>query len=236
MTPNVEELRQRLEVVRRTIDAACGRAGRAPGDVRLVAVGKTFAAAAVREAIAAGIADVGENYVQEARAKQIDVGRGEAAWHLIGGLQRNKVRVAVEVFDWIHTLDDVALAVALDRAAHGLGRRPRVLLQVNVAGEGTKRGMRPEDAATVAAAVARLPALDLRGLMTVPPYTDDPETARPWFRALRTLRDDLARRLGLPLPDLSMGMSGDYPTAIEEGATLVRIGRALFGPRPPRAG
>jgi hypothetical protein len=236
MTPNVEELRQRLEVVRRTIDAACGRAGRPAGDVRLVAVAKTFPAAAVRAAIAAGIADLGENYVQEARAKQLEIGRGRATWHLIGGLQRNKVRVAAEVFDWVHTIDDVAVAGALDRAAATLGHRTHVLLQVNVSGQGTKRGVRPDDAAALAAEVVRLPALDLCGLMTVPPYADDPETARPWFRALRSLRDDVARRLGHALPELSMGMSADFAIAIEEGATLVRVGRALFGPRPARAG
>jgi pyridoxal phosphate enzyme (YggS family) len=236
MTAEADDLRQRLAAVRRTIDAACARAGRSPDSVRLVAVGKTFSADAVGRAVAAGITDVGENYVQEGRAKQLEVGRGRATWHLIGGLQRNKVRIAAEVFDWIHTLDDVALAVALDRAVAPLGRRPRVLLQVNVAGEGTKRGVRPGDAATIAEAVVRLPSLDLCGLMTVPPYADDPETARPWFRALRSLRDDVARRLGHALPELSMGMSGDFATAIEEGATLVRVGRALFGPRPTRAG
>src|SRR5262249_22561343 len=152
-------------------------------------------------------------------------------WHLIGGLQRNKVRAAVRTFDRVHTIDGSALAAAVDVAARDAGRRLPVLVQVNVADEASKRGTGPSAAAELCEAVLRLPGRVLEGLMTIGPPVDDPEAARPGFRALRALRDDVARHVGVELPHLSMGMSDDFAVAVEEGATLVRLGRALFGAR-----
>jgi pyridoxal phosphate enzyme (YggS family) len=223
------ELEARLARVRATIVTAARRAGRDPSAVRIVAVTKTFPPDAVASALAAGLADVGENYVQEAAAKRAHVPTG--TWHLIGGLQRNKVRAAVRTFDRVHTLDGLALAAAVDAAAREAGRRMPVLVQVNVADEAGKRGTAPAAAAALCEAVLRLPGLVLDGLMTIGPAVDDPEAARPGFRALRALRDDVARRVGVELPHLSMGMSDDFAVAVEEGATLVRLGRVLFGAR-----
>lgn len=233
MSGDVEGLAARLGAVRATIAAAARRAGRDPGDVRIVAVTKTLPPDAVAAALAAGLADVGENYVQEAAAKRARVPGG--TWHLIGGLQRNKVRAAVRTFDRVHVVDGAPLAEALDMAAREAGRRLPVLVQVNVAAEATKRGTAPAAAGALCEAVLRLPGLALDGLMTIGPAVDDAEAARAGFRALRTLRDDVARRLGVELPHLSMGMSGDFAVAVEEGATLVRLGRVLFGARRPAA-
>jgi hypothetical protein len=188
-------------------------------------------AAVVGEAIAGGVADVGENYVQEAVEKRGAVGAG--TWHLIGHLQRNKVRAAVTAFTCVHTVDSPALAVALGQAAAATeDRRLDVLVQVNVAGDPGKHGVLPEATAAVCAAVLAQPALRLQGLMTIGAVVDTAEAARPCFRALRQLRDDVARGLGVELPHLSMGMSEDFVVAVEEGATLVRLGRVLFGARP----
>ena len=208
--------------------------GRDPASIRIVGVTKTLPPDTVRAALAAGIDDIGENYVQEARDKRRSVGEG-GIWHLIGGLQRNKVRVAAELFDWVHSLDSMPVAEALSAEADRLGRRIQVLIQVNVAGEASKRGIRPADIDGLAAGVARLGCLDLRGLMTVAPYSDDPEAARPHFRALHKARETAQNRLGVELPHLSMGMSGDFVIAVEEGATILRLGGALFGPRAPRS-
>lgn len=222
------DLRERLAAIRRRIDGAAARAGRDPGQVRLIAVTKTFGAAHVDAAIDAGLTDIGENRVQEARDKKPSVTR-RATWHLIGHLQSNKVREAVRLFDVIQTVDSPSLAEKLARAAREQGRRLRVLLQVNVGGEEQKSGVDPEAAQELAAAVAALPELALSGLMTVPPVAP-PETLRPLFRELRLLRDRL-----LPVHpaclELSMGMSDDFETAVEEGSTMVRLGRALFGER-----
>jgi pyridoxal phosphate enzyme (YggS family) len=223
------DLAARLAEIRATIATAARRAGRDPRDVRIVAVTKTFPPEAVSAALAAGLADVGENYVQEAAAKRARVPAG--TWHLIGGLQRNKVRAAVRTFDRLHTIDGPALAAAVDAAARDAGRRMPVLVQVNVGDEAGKRGTAPAAAVELCEAVLRLPGLALDGLMTIGPAVDDPEAARPGFRALRALRDDVARRVGVELPHLSMGMSDDFAVAVEEGATLVRLGRALFGAR-----
>jgi pyridoxal phosphate enzyme (YggS family) len=223
------DLDARLAAVRTTIAAAAERAGRDPRAVHVVAVTKTFPPDVVAAVLAAGLADVGENNVQEATAKRARVPGG--TWHLIGGLQRNKVRAAVRTFDRLHTVDGLALAAAVDAAARDAGRRLPVLVQVNLADEVTKRGTDRAAAADLCAAVLRLPGLALDGLMAIGPAVEDPEAARPGFRALRALRDDLARRLGVELPHLSMGMSDDFAVAVEEGATLVRLGRALFGPR-----
>jgi pyridoxal phosphate enzyme (YggS family) len=222
----------RLAGVRATIAEAARCAGRDPAGVTIVAVTKTLPPEAVERALAAGLADVGENYVQEAKAKRARVPGGR--WHLIGGLQRNKVRAAVATFDRLHTVDDLPVAVAVDAAARSAGRRMPVLLQVNAADDATKRGVAPDGALELCRAVMALPALAVDGLMTVGRLADDPETARPGFRTLREVRDHVAGRLGVELPHLSMGMSGDFGVAVEEGATLVRLGRVLFGVR--RAG
>jgi len=227
------DLAARLADVRATIAAAARRAGRDPAEVGVVAVTKTFPPEAVARAVAAGLADVGENYVQEAKAKRAHV--AGARWHLIGGLQRNKVRAAVATFDRVHTLDDAALAAALDAAARAAGRRLPVLVQVNVAGDAAKRGTDADGALDLCRTVLGLPGLALDGLMTIGPLVDDPAAARPGFRLLREIRDHVAERLGVELPHLSMGMSDDFAVAVEEGATLVRLGRVLFGARRPAA-
>ncbi len=209
---------------------ATDRAGRAPEDVRLVAVSKTFPAAAVRELVACGHSLFGENRVQEALEKIPEVGPGPR-WHLVGHLQRNKARHATGVFELIHSLDSLALAAELDRRAAAAGIRQAVLVQLNLAVEGTKSGIVESDLGRFLDATGGLPALDVRGLMTMPPPAEDGEDSRRWFARLRGLREEASRRLGRPLPELSMGMTGDFEVAIEEGATLIRVGRALFGQR-----
>ena len=212
-----------LQAVRARIAAACQRAGRASSEITLVAVTKTFPASAVSEAIAAGASDVGENRVQEARDKKPEV-RGGARWHLIGHLQSNKAKDAVKLFDVIQSVDSLALAEKIARAAEAIGKRQEVLLQINVGDETQKSGAPFDDAASIADAMRAMPALHLRGLMAIPPIGGAEET-RPYFRRLRELRDQLA------LEHLSMGMSEDFEAAIEEGATIVRVGRAIFGAR-----
>jgi hypothetical protein len=223
----------RLAGVRAAIVEAARRGGRDASAVTIVAVTKTFPPDAVTAAIAAGLRDVGENYVQEAKAKRARVGNGR--WHLIGGLQRNKVRAAVATFDRVHTVDGVDLARALAAGAAEAGRRLPVLVQVNVAGDAAKRGTGADEAIELCRTVLALPALALDGFMTIGRAADDPEAARPGFRCLREVRDHVAGRLGVELPHLSMGMSDDFAVAVEEGATLVRLGRALFGGRRPSA-
>ena len=224
----------RIAAARAEIAAAAGRAGRDPEAVRIVAVTKTLPPAAVDAALDGGIADIGENYVQEAVQKRSAVSRA-AAWHLIGGLQRNKVSVAVRTFDWVHTVDSDRLAVALAGAAASAGRRLPVLIQVNLSGAEGQRGAPPEAAETLARTIAGLSPLDLQGVMTIAPAAAAGEVRRAHFRQARELRDHVAQRLGVELPHLSMGMSDDFSLAVEEGATLVRLGRALFGPRGPRS-
>ncbi len=219
-----------LSKVRAAITAACQKAGRDPGSVRLIAVSKTVDLDRIRAAIAAGQDLFGENYLQEAKDK-IDVLGRQVGWHLVGHLQTNKAKPAVELFDLIHGVDRGKLARALDSAAARLGKVQDVLIQVNQGGEDTKSGVAPEAARELVQEVARLPHLRLLGLMTMPPWFADPEAARPYFRSLRELRDRLRSLSGLPLPELSMGMSGDFTVAVEEGATLVRVGTAIFGRR-----
>ncbi len=219
-----------LEAVRAAIAAAARRVGRDPGGVRLVAVSKTVDLERLREAVAAGQDLFGENYLQEAQAKIAALGPG-LKWHLVGHLQTNKAKGAVEMFDLIHSVDRLKLAQALDAAAARLGKIQDVLIQVNQGGEDTKSGVAPAAAAALVQEVARLPHLRPLGLMSMPPWFPDPEEARPYFRALRELRDRLRGLTGLPLAELSMGMSGDFEVAVEEGATLVRVGTAIFGRR-----
>jgi pyridoxal phosphate enzyme (YggS family) len=219
----VSDVAANVRAVRARIARAAERAGRDPATVRLIAVSKTQPPEAVRAAIAAGITDIGENYVQEAQAKRAAVGASAARWHLIGHLQRNKAARAVETFDCVQTVDSAPLGGALSRQAQALGRSLPILIEVHLGGEASKSGVEPEALPALLAAL-RLPGLAVEGLMTVPP-PGAPEQARPHFRALRAL----AERAGLL--QLSMGMSDDYDVAIEEGATMVRVGRAIFGAR-----
>ncbi|MFZ5587770.1 MAG: YggS family pyridoxal phosphate-dependent enzyme [Thermodesulfobacteriota bacterium] len=224
-------LAENLAAVRARMAAAAERAGRRPEDVRLVAVAKTQPPEAVRAALAAGQVVFGENYVQEAAAKIAQVGPGPR-WHFIGRLQTNKARQAADLFDAVQSLHSLKLAQALDRRAGELNKRIMVLIQVSLAGETQKSGCSPAEAPALAQAVADLPNLDLRGLMTLPPFFDQPEAARPYFAALRELAQELARDLPAgAMSELSMGMSGDFEAAIAEGATLVRVGAAIFGAR-----
>lgn len=224
------DVADRLERVRERVAAACARARRDPRTVRLVAVSKTIPAALVREAMAAGQTLFGENRVQEALAKIGETGPG-ARWHLIGRLQSNKARHAVGAFELIHGVDDRALATELNRRAAAKATTQAVLVQANLAAEPTKAGAGEAGLLPLVEEVGGLPHLELRGLMIIPPPEQDPERTRPWFRRLRELRDLASSRLGRPLPELSMGMTDDFEVAIEEGATLVRVGRAVFGER-----
>lgn len=222
------EIAGRLDAVRERIARACARARRRPDSVRLVLAGKTNPPQALRAAYAAGAREFGENYVREAIVKRAALADLEGLrWHLIGHLQTNKARAAVETFDLIHTLDRARLAAAIARL------RPAppmpMLIEVNLAGEPSKRGVAPDGAEALVEAARGL--VDLRGLMAVPPAGERPEAGRRWFAELRGLRDRLKTRSGLELAELSMGMTDDFESAIEEGATIVRVGRAVFGER-----
>ena len=221
-----------LNDVKARIVAACERAGRNPNDVEIIAVTKTHGAEVVKEAWDAGLRIVGENKVQEAAWKKPASVTGPM-WHLIGHLQSNKVRKALELFDFFHSVDSAALADRMNAIADDIGASPHVLLEVNVSGEKSKSGMRPEDVEpTVRHIMEACPRLTVEGLMTMAPFSENPEDARPYFRRLRELRDAVEKSLGVGLPRLSMGMSGDYEVAVEEGATWVRLGTVLFGERP----
>ena len=217
--------------VRERIARAAERAGRRPEEVRLVAVCKVVGAERVREAVAAGVTDLGENYVQEAAAKREEVGEG-ASWHLIGHLQRNKAARAAAILDMIQTVDSLRIAEAIGKHAEAAGKTVRALLQVNTSGEESKYGVEPEQVGSLLEAVAAVPGLRVEGLMTIGRWDPDPERARPEFRQLATLAGSLESRTGAEMKWLSMGMSHDFEVAIEEGANLVRIGTGIFGPRP----
>ena len=228
----MRELSEILNEVRGRIDAACRRVGRDPAEVEIVAVTKTHGAEVVAEAWNAGLAIVGENKVQEAAWKKPASMTGPS-WHLIGHLQSNKVRHALELFDFIHSVDSAKLADRINQVADEMGASPRILLEVNVSCEKSKSGLKPEEVRGVLEHIAaECPRVTVEGLMTMAPFSENPENARPFFRRLRELRDELERALGIGLPRLSMGMSGDYEVAVEEGATWVRLGTVLFGERP----
>lgn len=209
---------------------AAQRIGRRPDEIRLVAASKQVEAARIKEAIAAGITDIGENYVQEAAGKHGQVTE-EVRWHLIGHLQRNKAAQAVRIFDIIQTVDSLRLAEAVARQARAEGRTLVVLLQVNTSGEATKSGIAPEEAEGLYEAAAGIPGIRVQGLMTIGSLQPDPEQGRPEFRLLAQLAARLQERLGAEMRWLSMGMSHDFEVAIEEGANLVRVGTGIFGPR-----
>jgi hypothetical protein len=226
----------RVADVRERIARAAARAGRSPADVTLLAVSKTFPAEAVRDAFAAGLRDFGENRVQEAEGKiaaTADLGAAGLRWHLVGHLQTNKARKAVALFGRIHSLDGAELGQRLDRIGAEQSRAVRVLVEVNLGGEATKQGVPEADLVPTLEALRGLAFLRIEGLMVIPPYEDDPERARPYFRRLRELRDHARAARLLQGTDLSMGMSHDLEAAVEEGATLVRVGTAIFGERPP---
>jgi len=228
--PDVQTIVARRLAILERITAACGRVSRDPAEIILLGATKTKSIEIVHNGIEAGIVDVGENYVQEMLDKYKALG-DSARWHFIGHLQRNKVRSIVPFVHLIHGVDSEHLAGEIDKQAALLNRRIAVLMQVNVSGEASKSGIEPDGARSLAEYITRLQWVDLQGLMTIPAPSDDPEDSRPSYRMLRTLRDALGRTLGLPLTHLSMGMTHDFETAVEEGATIVRIGTALFGPR-----
>lgn len=222
------EIKEGLEIVRARIGAAAHRARRDPASIRLVLASKTQPSEAIRAAAGAGARDFGENYVQEAIAKRAELADlTDIRWHLIGHLQTNKAKTAAGAFALIHSVDSVRLAEALARAQPS----PRVhaLIEVNLGAEASKTGVAPEDVATILDAASK--KIEIDGLMTIPPPAASVEAARPYFAQLRELRDRLATRTGLALSELSMGMTDDFEVAIEEGATIVRVGRAVFGER-----
>lgn len=221
-----------LDEVYAKIDAACRRAGRDPREVEIVAVTKIHGEEVIREARDAGLKIVGENKVQEAAWKKPASVSGPS-WHLIGHLQSNKVRAALELFDFIHSVDSQKLVDRINQVADAMGASPHILLEVNVSGEKSKSGLKPSEVKPLLEHIrASCPRVTVEGLMTMAPFSENPEDSRPYFRQLRELRDALEAELDIGLPRLSMGMSGDYEVAVEEGATYLRLGTVLFGERP----
>lgn len=220
-------IRANIERVRERIERACGRCGRLPDEVTLIAVSKTVAPELVELAVRAGAGDLGENYVQEAQTKIETLGRA-ARWHMIGHLQTNKASRAALLFDMVQSVDSPRLARKLSDAAEAAGKRLEVLIEVNISGEEAKTGVAKCEALSLAAEAAALPGLALKGLMAIPPFLDDPDQVRPYFRELREMFEMLPEERRQVL---SMGMSGDFEAAIEEGATMVRVGTAIFGSR-----
>lgn len=231
-----QEIEANIQKIRERIAAAAARANRDPAGIRLMAVSKTVEPRRILKALDAGISLLGENYVQEAREKIPAVGRS-AEWHMIGHLQTNKAKYVVHLFDWIHSVDRLELARELDKRAGQHNRRLNVLIEVNVSGEASKNGIEPSGVPDLVRRISPLPNLTIRGLMTMPPYSDNPEISRPHFQALRRLRDEInaAAIPNVRMDELSMGMTDDFEVAIEEGATIIRVGRAIFGERryPP---
>ena len=221
-----------IAAIKQRINAAASRCERDPASIQLMAVSKTVEPARIREALEAGITLFGENYVQEAREKIPAIGQA-VSWHMIGHLQTNKVKYVVNLFNWIHSVDRLELAQELDKRARQNNRKLNVLIEVNVSGETSKSGAEPSRVLELARQISTLPHLQVRGLMTMPPYSDHPETSRPYFRSLSKLRDEIKATAisNIRLDDLSMGMTDDFEVAIEEGATIIRVGRAIFGER-----
>ncbi len=223
---------ERIAEVRENIELATLRSGRLSGQVRLMVVTKQVSTETMRTAIAAGATLLGENRVQSAREKVEELGRDGLQWHLIGNLQKNKVKYSLDIFDRIDSVDSIALAETIDRRATQLGVVMPILLQINISGEESKFGLAPKELGAVLDATGNMKGIRIEGLMTIPPMNPDPERARPYFSELRELRDKYARiNDNISLNELSMGMSSDYAVAIEEGATLVRVGTSIFGSR-----
>ncbi len=223
---------ENIRAIKQKIAAAAGRAGRRPEEIKLMAITKTVPDELVRQAVAAGVDMIGENYVQDAQ-RRIEKVATTIPWHFTGHLQTNKARYAVRLFSMIHSLDRIDLARELDRRAGEARRKIEVLIEVNIGGESTKSGVRAENLIPLIRETADLAHLSIRGLMTIPPWSADPRETRPFFRELRQLRDSIIRENipNVEMAELSMGMSDDFETAVEEGATIIRIGRAIFGPR-----
>lgn len=225
-------IKERIESVRERIATAALRVGRDPGEIVVVAVAKRFSGSATQEAIAAGISDIGENRVQEASVKIAEV-NAPCRWHMVGHLQTNKARLAVRLFDWIQSLDSLKLALEIERAGSALGKRIRALVEVNLAQERTKTGVSAVELFPLLEQAGSLPHLSIEGLMAMPPFDPNPEGSRPYFQRLYRLREEAAPHFPqLSLKHLSMGMSHDFEVAVEEGATMARIGTAIFGARP----
>lgn len=231
----METIAENLAGVTERIEAAARRAGRKPEEIRLVAVSKTVDAARIKEGIDAGIKILGENYVQEAKKKIELLGKG-VAWHFIGHLQSNKAKAAVRLFDLVHAVDSLNLAKDLSRVALQEGRVLPVLLEVNIGGEATKFGAGEAGLLEIISQISILEGVLVQGLMAMPPFSAEAESSRPYFARLRRLAEEIARQKipRVEMRELSMGMSGDFEVAIEEGATLVRVGTAIFGPRPAK--
>jgi len=225
----MSQIRENLLRVTDRIEKAARRVGRDPKEVKLVAVSKTVETARVKEAIEAGVSILGENYVQEAQKKIEEIGK-PVAWHFIGHLQSNKAKYAVRLFDMIHSIDSVTLVEELNRRAEQVGQVAKVMIEVNISGEATKFGTDEEKVFSIVRRILNLSHLSLEGLMTMPPYFDLPEMSRPYYTKLRELKEKMVRE-GIPMKELSMGMSNDFEIAIEEGATYVRVGTAIFGER-----
>lgn len=227
-------LNDNLASIQSRIQAACDRTGRPRESVLLLAVSKTHPPEMIRAAVELGLTHFGENKVQEAKAK-IPHSPSQAHWHFIGHLQSNKCRDAVELFEMIQGVDGLSIAQEINKRAEQVGKTMPILLEVNVAGEGSKFGYRPEALLADLATLNALPRIAIHGLMAIPPFTPVPEKSRPYFRRLRELKEAAEKQLGAPLPHLSMGMSNDFEIAIEEGSTIVRVGTALFGERSYRS-
>jgi len=224
---------ENLERVREQITQAAAKAGRPVNEIELVAITKTHPAEKVREAVEAGHTVFGESRIQEARAKIPEL-PSNLHWHFVGHLQKNKIRHALRLFELFHGVDSLALAQEMNRIAAEEGMHPRILLEINVAEEGSKFGFKPESLRAEMESLLTLPRLSIEGLMCIPPLADEAGASRKYFVQLRELRDSLEKEFGLTLPHLSMGMTNDFPVAVEEGATLVRVGTAIFGERPRR--
>jgi pyridoxal phosphate enzyme (YggS family) len=227
------KLKQRLEQIKARIRGAAESCQRDADSVRLVAVSKTIPAETVKEAVEAGVTILGENYVQEARDKFNTLVHYPVSWHFIGHLQSNKAKYAVRLFDLIHSVDSIKLARELNKQAAKVDKMQQILVQVNISGEDTKTGIPADGTIELISAISQLENLSIKGLMTMPPYFYQPEKVRPFFAALRKLRDQIKEQsiAAVSMEELSMGMTGDFEVAIEEGATLVRIGTAIFGER-----
>jgi len=222
-----------INTIREKVSRACARAGRSPSDVTLIAVAKTFPSSAVQGAVDAGVADIGENYVQELLAKRRDLAGAAIRWHFIGHLQSNKVKDIAPWIEMIHAVDSASLAIEIDRRAAKAGRVIECLIEVNTTGEETKFGAAPARVAALVRSLGSCDNISLAGLMTIGPFLPDPEGSRPMFRRLRELKEEIGSlaQSNVTMRHLSMGMTGDFEVAIDEGATLIRIGTAIFGPR-----
>jgi len=230
-TGRVSDIAENLLRVRQQVDETAANCDRDPAEIRILAVSKTMPSNRILEAYACGQRMFGENRVQEVREKIPGIEPSDIIWHFIGHLQSNKSRIAVELFDVIQSVDSAKLAKRLNRHCEELGKALEIFIQVNISGESRKSGIGPEQVPELVRVIEQLPNLHLSGLMTIPPFFEDPEKVRPYFRRMKELQDELNQDREQPLWELSMGMSGDFRVAVEEGATIIRLGTVIFGPR-----